>query len=124
MAVAALSNDLGGYLADSPGRLGGKTLWPFVGRMEPTGNQLWLCFDGGASPNGTANWASPDAVVTYELQGTQLVRMNQLTGATFIVANDLQSMSVQDLGGGLFQIKLTFSYRDVTQTFTLQARDP
>ena len=124
MAVAALSSDLGGYLADSPGRLGAKTLWPLVGRMQPAGNQLWLCFDGGTTPNGSADWASPDTVITYALQGTQLVRTNQSTGATFVVANDVQSLSVQDLSGGLFEIQLTFSYRDVTQTFTLKARDP
>lgn len=124
MAVAALSNDLGGYLADAPGRLGDTTQLTVVGRLQPGGTQLWLCFDGGSSPNGVADWGSPDTVVVYALQESSLIRTNQATSTSFTVANDVQAFTVQDLGGGLFEIQLTFSYRGVTQTFTLMGRDP
>lgn len=124
LAVAALSSDLGGYLSDSAGRLGGTSQAPFVGRMQPNGNELWLCFDGGTTPNGIADWASPDTVIIYRLQGNSLIRTNQGGGESFTVANDVQSFAVQDMGGGLFQIQLQFAYRDVTRTYTLMARDP
>src|SRR5262245_60568788 len=58
LALNALSRDLGGSLSDADASTGSKTLYQFVGRMQPGGSQLWLCFDGGTSPNGLADWAS------------------------------------------------------------------
>ncbi len=124
LAQAALAADLGGYLSNSDGRLGSKTLWPLVGRMQPSNNQLWLCFDGGSSPNGTDDWGTPDAVVVYSVQGSRLVRTDQLAGTSITVAQNATALTVQDLGGGQVQLTLTLSYRGVTETYTWAARDP
>jgi type II secretory pathway component PulJ len=63
MAVAALSRDTSGGLANPEGRLGGKTQGCWVGWMQPANGQLWLCFDGGTDPNGEADWGPPDTVI-------------------------------------------------------------
>src|SRR5438067_1080268 len=61
LATDALARDLGGCLANPEARLGTSSQYRFVGRSQPN-NQLWLCFDGGSTPNGTADWAAPDTV--------------------------------------------------------------
>lgn len=123
LALAALANDCCGSLANPAGRLGTETEYPFVGRMEPSGTQLWLCFDGGSPPNGVADWGPPDWVIYYEVQGTSLVRFDQNAGTSYIVANHVQSLSTQDLGSGV-QISLTFSYRNLVRTYNIVAKDP
>jgi hypothetical protein len=123
LATASLGRDLGGSLANPVGRTGPKTLYPYVGRLLPGNSQLWLCFDGGPSPNGVADWGPPDAVIIYAVQGDQLVRTDQNAGTTFTVARLVSGFAVQDLGGRV-QIQMTFTYRGLTRTYTLVARDP
>jgi type II secretory pathway component PulJ len=123
LATAALARDLGGSLANPEGRSGPRTLYPFVGRLQPGNSQLWLCFDGGSPPNGLADWGAPDTVIIYALQGDQLVRTDQTAGTTVTVARYLSGFSVQDPGSGI-RIQLTFTYRNLTHTWTLVARDP
>jgi hypothetical protein len=123
LALAALASDLGGSLSDPQGRVGSLASAAFVGRLQPGGNQLWLCFDGGSTPNGIADWGPPDTVVSYELQSSQLVRINQATGVSVPVAQGVSGFAVQDLGDRV-QIQLTLTYRNLTRTFTLIARDP
>ena len=124
LAVTALAGDLGGFLADSGARVGTKLQGRFVGRLQPSNSQLWLCFDGGSNPDGVANWGPPDTVIVYEVQGQQLVRWDQSAGTTFPVASNVDKLDLLDLGGGMLQIQLTFSYRNISRTYTLIARDP
>jgi type II secretory pathway component PulJ len=124
LAAASLADDLGGCLANGEGRLGDKRSYQFVGRLQPANSQLWLCFDGGSNPNGIADWAPPDTVIVYEVQGNNLLRWDQSSGQSFAVARHVSKLEVQDLGGGQLQIQLTFAYRNITQTYTLIARDP
>ncbi len=53
----------------------------------------------------------------------RLVRWDQNAGTTFTVARHVSGFAVQDLGGRV-QIQLTFTYRGLTRTYTLVARDP
>jgi prepilin-type N-terminal cleavage/methylation domain-containing protein len=122
-ARAALARDLGGCLSNNAGRIGGKLDAAFVGRLQPGGSQLWLCFDGGATPNGTADWAAPDTVISYEVDGTALVRRDQTAGTSFIVAQNVGSFIVEDLGAEC-QITLTFVYRNTSQTYLMIAQNP
>lgn len=122
LAVASLSRDLAGSLADDS--TGSKTKFSQVGRMQPANAQLRLCFDGGTTPDGVANWSAPDYVVSYYLDSNKLIRWNENAGTTFVVARDVDTFEVLDLGGDQVQINLTFQYRTVTQTYTLIARDP
>jgi hypothetical protein len=122
-AVTSLERDLCGSLADNQGRLGSKTAYQFVGRLQPGNRQLWLCFDSGTNPNGIADWAPPDTVIIYQLVGNNLQRVEQGTGAAYTVARYVQQMQVIDLGSAV-QIVLTFTFRNVTQTYNLIAEDP
>ena len=92
--------------------------------MQPANAQLRLCFDGGPAPDGLADWADPDIVITYEVQSNQLIRWHETAGTSFTVARDVDKFEALDLGGGKVEIKLTFKYRKITQTYTLIARDP
>jgi hypothetical protein len=123
LALAAFARDLGGSLSDTAGRDGSKALSQFVGWTTPAGSQLWLCFDGGPSPNGIADWGPPDTVISYEVVSNTLVRSNQTAGGSFVVANNVSNLELQNLGGSV-QITLTLQYRDVSQTYTLIANSP
>jgi type II secretory pathway component PulJ len=123
LAVDCLARDLGGSLGDAAGRLGGKQQAAFVGWLLPGNGQLWLCFDGGAAPNGLPDWAPPDNVVVYMLQGGSLVRWNQSSDTTFTVARNAAAMDLS-LAGGQLRIQLTFQFRDVARTCTFIASPP
>ena len=124
MAVAALAHDLGGGLANPEGRLAGKKLNRWVGWMAPSGNELWLCFDGGPTPNSTADWGLPDTVVVYRIESHTLVRWDQAAGTTFPVAGNVESLTITPQAGNAIRIDLTFEYRQLTRTCTLVARMP
>jgi type II secretory pathway component PulJ len=124
LAAAALAADLGGSLANPEGRLGTQPQYKYVGRLEPANSQLWLCFDGGSSPNGVADWGPPDSVIVYEVQDGSLVRFDQTAGTSVPIARHVDSFATQDLGDGRVQLQLVLSYRNVTRTYTFIGRDP
>lgn len=123
LALACLTRDLGGCLPGNVGVVGSKSTYTLVGRTQPGGQQLWLCFDGGSTPNGVADWISPDVVIAYSVVDDALIRSDQSTGTDFVVARYVQSLALSDLGGEV-AITLTFSYQDITKTYTLVAKDP
>jgi type II secretory pathway component PulJ len=123
LAVGCLARDLGGSLGNAEGRLGTKRQGAFVGWLLPGNGQLWLCFDGGTDPNGAADWAAPDTVIVYMLDGDQLVRWDQMANTTFVAARNVQAMDLSLLGDEL-QINLTFTCQDVTRQCSLTARTP
>ncbi len=123
LAVTALARDLGGSLAGPGGSLGDRGQGRFVGRMLPGNGQLWLCFDGGELPNGVPDWAAPDTVIVYQVQNGCLLRTDQSAGTTFTVARHVTAMDLTDLGTSV-QVRLSFSYRGVSRTFTLMVCYP
>jgi hypothetical protein len=123
LAMTSLARDFGGCLPDGSGALGSKLAYQLVGRTQPGGSELWLCFDGGATPNGAADWASPDIVVVYQLIDSDLIRTDQSTGAEFVVAKNLQSFALEDVGGAV-EITLAFDYHGIAESYTLVAKDP
>lgn len=123
LAAASLVRDLAGSLPNPEGRVGLKTQFRFVGRMQPSNNQLWLCFDGGPTPNGIADWGSPDTLIVYEVKENCLIRLDQSSSTTYTVARFVEQFDVQDLGDRV-QLKITLQHRGITQTYTLIARDP
>jgi type II secretory pathway pseudopilin PulG len=123
LAAAALAGDFGGSLTNQEERLGGLADGKLVGRMQPDGSILRLCFDGGTPADGLAEWGDPDTVISYEIQNGDLVRWDERAGTTFTVARNVQQMVLEDLGTGV-EIQLTFAYRNVTRTYTLVGLDP
>jgi type II secretory pathway pseudopilin PulG len=122
MAAATLARDFGGSLPGNGSHSGSLATGKLVGRMEPDGIMLRLCFDGGAD-NGLADWGDTDTVITYLVQDGNLVRWDETAGTTFVVAHNVQSWELTDLGNGV-EIRITFSYRTITRTYTLVGLDP
>ena len=124
MTAGALARDFRGALANPEGRLGSKKLGPWVGWTQPDASQLWLCFDGGANPDGEAQWGPPDTVIIYQwLPNATLVRSDLNACTSFTVARNVASMTiVPDLS--FLNIQLTFAYRNVTRACTFIARLP
>lgn len=120
LAVASLARDLGGCLGSET--IGDKHRGAFVGRLAVDNSQLWLCFDGDPA-DGVANWGLPDTVITYEVQGSQLIRSNQQTAAALAVADNVSQMQLTEQVDGV-RIDLTLQFRDLTRTYTIIAKDP
>lgn len=119
-ALAALACDFGGGLGEQALH-GARDAGRLVGRRV-AGTQLQLCFEG-ESPNGAADWGSPDTVVVYDVQGECLTRWNQPSGTTVTVARCVQSVQWTELPDGI-RAEMTISYRGLTRSFTLVTRDP
>lgn len=122
LAVASLTRDLAGSYADNRTEM--KEKYKLVGRMEPDGSQFRLCFDGGSTPNGIADWAAPDLMIRYYAEANQLLRWDEEMGTIFVAARDFDSLEAVDQGDGSVLLKLNFRYRNISQTYTLLARDP
>jgi hypothetical protein len=139
MAVSALSRDLGGSLA-IPSSLGNVAQGRWIGWQQVGNAELWLCYDGGANPDGMTNWIeTPDTVIRYYLASDPdpnvatsiLVREDQSANTTFAVARHVDSMVVDsDVSSGdeFVKVQLTFKYRrsdaEYTRKVTLSARTP
>ena len=85
-------------------------------------SELRLCYDGGANPNGIADWASPDTVVVYTLDGDDLIREDEKLNTTVTVARHVEQLIVRPQGTDL-EVGLTFNYRGVHRTYTFIAKD-
>ena len=107
LAVASLARDLGGSLSDynyAGGQLGGKQqgcLLECRCANDSYGDHFQLCFDGGVSPNGQADWGPPDTVIDYYVNGDShtLIRWNQMTNTFFKAAKNVAQLQVVDNGG-------------------------
>jgi type II secretory pathway component PulJ len=120
LATASLATDLGGSL---PGQVTGtKQAGQLVGCMIVGGSQLRLCFDGGGL-NGVADWVSPDTVIRYYVEDGKLIRWNETADTLFYVASNVESLVPSELGSEV-RIDLTFTFRDVSQVYTLIAENP
>jgi hypothetical protein len=126
LAAASLARDFGGTLADASGQLGAPTDGQFVGRMVPEPWYLRLCYHGGGSTTDfTPKWTAPDTVITYYLGSNQLIRWDENAGTQFAAANFVSAFQVTPLEDGTgVSILLTFTYRDMSLTYTLVVYDP
>lgn len=120
IAAHSLALDFSGYY---PRTVGGPDDGKLVGRLLVGGNELWLCYDGGAPANGTADWAAPDTVIIYRVDVDQLVRANELDSTVVPVATGVDQLAVTEQGDGVL-IELTLTYRDLTRTYEIVAKDP
>lgn len=84
--LEVLRQDFAGMLAEA--QLGAPNEGTLVGRLVSSG-ELRLCYD--MEPlNETAEWASPDYVVVYEVANGQLLRTLN-NGEPFVVANHVKA---------------------------------
>ena len=123
LVASALATDLAGFLPEASVATSPRDRYRLVGRGQPGGHSLWLCFDGDDPADGLASWASPDVVIAYTLSGDRLVRSNEHTSGTTVLANHVTGFSVTDLGTAV-QIDLDLSSRGFTSTYRFIAQDP
>ena len=120
LAAESLAHDFCGNLPDQVA--GQKELGRLVGRLVVGGTELRLCFDGNPV-NDAADWAVPDTVITYHVEQNRLIRSNQQTGTALVVADNVNQMLLTEQADGV-TVDLTFTYRNMTRTFTIVAKDP
>ncbi len=119
-AIESLACDFSGGLGEQAPQ-GPRDAGRLVGRRV-VGSQLQLCFEGD-SPNGAADWAAPDTVVTYDLQGDRLTRSNHQSGTTVTAARYVEAVQWTELPDGV-QADLTVTYRGLSRTCRIVAQDP
>lgn len=141
-AIAALSRDLGGRLADPNARVGEKTdgkwlAWASEASASlPPNVDLLLTYNKHAvEAAGVVTWVSPNTTIRYYLADDPnttvttyvLMRKNQNTGEEFLVARYLSSMKVEAVSAlrpNAFTITLGFQYRKLTLTCDLTTEIP
>jgi prepilin-type N-terminal cleavage/methylation domain-containing protein len=94
LAAQAIACDLGGFLADSPGRTGSFLIggssspYQFLSWDLSQGDVLLLNFQGATGNPGDL------VIITYQLQGNLLVRSDSSTGAATTVAKYVTGFAV------------------------------
>lgn len=118
LAAQSLACDLGGFLADLPGRSGTLTapssnIYQFTGWDVSHPGVLLLNYAGPST--------SPVITVCYQLQGSVLERTDYSTGVTTPAARYVSAFSVGTVPGNSAQIQIaiSISYSYFTSTFTL-----
>ncbi len=119
IAVASLTRDLGGCLPDdnsSSDKVHGQLL-ACKSSNDSNGNHLLLCFDGGSSPDGLADWgaSTDDVIIDYYVDPAtnklirKLSRSNHALDTSFTVAKNISIMTVTSSGSDCLQVDLTFA---------------
>jgi hypothetical protein len=123
LATQSLACDLGGFLADSPGRTGtypqgSPSPYQFVDWDLSQGDVVLLNFQGVSS--------NDLVIISYQLQGNQLVRSNSSTGVTTTIANYVTGFTVAPVPNNAKQalITITIAFRYFTATYTLIGVSP
>jgi hypothetical protein len=113
LAVQSVACDLGGFLADNPGRTGPLGHYRFTEWDLSDPNVLLLVFQGSS--------VKTLVVIRYEIQGNRLVRTNSDTGATTTIANHVTGFKVEidpdHSNRSLIHISIT--YRDYTAIYSV-----
>jgi hypothetical protein len=120
LALQTLRRDLRGSLPGT--ELGPRDAGLLVGRLIVGDEELRLCYDGPV-PNGQAEWAAPDRVIRYEVQGDQLVRIDQTTGSLFVVADHVEQFRVVGFPETT-QIELSLEFRGFNRHYTWIVQQP
>lgn len=119
LATQSFACDLGGFLADSVGRTGTLVQYQLASppwdasQGTPPGSVLLVNFQGLSAGN--------PIVISYQLQGSQLCRIDSSTGVTTTIANYVTAFSVEPQPGNSanVQINFTIAFRYFTATYTL-----
>ncbi len=108
LAIATLAHDFSGSLSTDGNELGALNHGKLVGRMDLNNGSLRLCFDGGDSPDGIADWGSQRYRDRLRHSRWPAGAHRRKGGTTFVAANCAQLLEVSDVPGGV-QIKLTLA---------------
>ncbi|MEM9588092.1 MAG: hypothetical protein AAGA03_12495 [Planctomycetota bacterium] len=112
LVAETLRRDLGGHLPETP--VGHRDQWRWVGHMVPASDELRLCFD--SDDDASADWGSPDRVITYLQNGNRLVRLDSGTGGEFVVARLIDEVDFS-INGGELSVALEFQLGNETMDY-------
>ena len=118
LAIESFRRDFGGCCPDAT--TGDRSTWRLVGRMLPTTRELRLCFDSGR--DATADWVAPDRVITYSLDGDQLIRTDSISGTVYTVARYVEDIDMVASANEI-TISIDFQLGDFVETYTFVTRD-
>jgi prepilin-type N-terminal cleavage/methylation domain-containing protein len=118
LAIESFRRDLGGSSPDV--QLGDRAEWRLVGRLIPHSRELRLCFD--SDQDATADWVAPDRVITYSLDGDQLIRTDLSTGNVYTVARWIDDVEFATAANEI-RIIIDFEAGDFTETYTFATSD-
>ncbi len=112
LAIESLRRDFGGNDPDRPD--GDRSQWRLVGVQVPSADELHLCFD--ADVNRTADWASPDRVVVYDVQDNQLIRSDAENSRATVISHLVESFECEIIGTEI-RMTVTFELGRVEESF-------
>ena len=118
LAIESFRRDFGGSLPET--RAGERSQWRLVGRLIPSVDELRLCFD--SDQDASADWISPDRVITYSLQGDRLIRSDAETGNVYTVARYVDDVQFVVAGSEL-TISIDFDLAGFTETYSFVTAD-
>ncbi len=118
LAAQSLACDLGGFVADAPGRTGTLAQYSFTNWDTSQPDVLAIYFQGTGPSDVIA--------ITYQLSGNQLVRTNSSSGVTTTIARYVTAFSVGLNPDNTSQvlIQFTITYRSFASTYTLIGISP
>ena len=91
---------------------------PAVGAVPVGSDGVLLCKDGGDA-NGLPEWAEPDGLVSYSLVGGQLVRQDQSSGVSIVVADNVSVFAVEDVSPTVLRMTIAIQRADITRQVSL-----
>ena len=119
LAIESFRRDFAGNDPDDSS--GDRNRWRLVGAMVPTADELRLCFD--ANEDASADWVSPDRVITYyELDG-QLIRYDIENDRSNVISHLVDSINFEVIGNEL-RITTEFELGDVSETYVFNTPMP
>lgn len=118
LSLESFRRDLGG--CDPDRQEGDRAHWRLVGRQIPNEGELRLCFDSDA--NGSADWAAPDRVITYDVDDGQLIRSDLEMNQTIVIANLVDSVAFSIIGSEM-RIEIDFELGNLQRSYIFNTRD-
>jgi type II secretory pathway pseudopilin PulG len=118
LAIESFRRDFGGALPEV--RSGQRRQWRLVGRLIPNVNELRLCFD--ADQDASPDWIAPDRVITYWLQGDQLVRFDAVSGNSYTVARYVDDVQFVVVGNEI-NVSIFFELGRFRETYSFVTAD-
>ena len=113
-----LRRDFSGSLPEI--RTGGPKQWRLVGRQLVSDQELRLCFD--SDDDGSVNWVGSDRIITYWIDGEQLIRSDSVSGADFIACHNISELEFS-LGSGHLHIDIEITFGERVEHFHFDTAD-
>ena len=95
-----------------------RDMGPAVGATPVGQDSVLVCKDGGDA-NGLPEWGEPDSLIMYSLVDGQLVREDQASGVEIVIADNVSSFAVEDVGVSVLRMTIVVERGDVSRQVAL-----